>query len=66
MLFYSIFSPHLCEGDFLSFNFKFKPCLLRRRAELVGLKSILSPHDFRRAFALIMPRNGVDIFALKN
>jgi len=40
-------------------------CLLRRRAELVGLKDIPTPHDFRRAFALIMLRNGVDIFALQ-
>jgi len=49
----------------LSFNFKFKPCLLRWRADLVGLKSIPTPHDFRRTFALIMLRNGVDIFALQ-
>lgn len=49
----------------MSFNFKFKPCLLRRCAELVGLKSIPTPHDFRRTFALIMLRNGVDIFALQ-
>jgi len=40
-------------------------CLLRRRAELIGLKDIPTPHDFRRAFALIMLRNGVDIFALQ-
>jgi site-specific recombinase XerD len=40
-------------------------CLLRKRAELVGLKSIPTPHDFRRAFALIMVRNGVDIFAMQ-
>ena len=49
----------------MSFNFKFKPCLLRQRAELVGLKSMTTPHDFRRTFALIMLCNGVDIFALQ-
>ena len=65
ILFYTIFSPHLGEGDFLSFNFKFKPRLLRQRAELVGLKGIPTPHDFRRSFALIMLRNGVNIFALQ-
>lgn len=40
-------------------------CFLRRRAERIGLKSIPTPHDFRRAFALVMLRNGVDIFALQ-
>lgn len=40
-------------------------CLLRRRAQLAGLKDIPTPHDFRRAFALVMLRNGVDIFALQ-
>ena len=39
--------------------------LLRRRAEQTGMKSIPTPHDFRRAFALVMLRNGVDIFALQ-
>lgn len=40
-------------------------CLLRRRAEWAELKDIPTPHDFRRAFALIMLRNGVDVFALQ-
>jgi site-specific recombinase XerD len=40
-------------------------CLLRRRARLAGLNGIPSPHDFRRAFALLMLRSGVDIFALQ-
>ena len=39
--------------------------LLRRRAELAGLQDIPTPHDFRRAFALSMLRNGVDVFALQ-
>jgi len=31
----------------------------------VGLKSVPAPHDFRGVFALIMLRNGVDIFAMQ-
>jgi integrase len=49
----------------LSFNFQLKSCLLRRRADLVGLESIPTTHDFRRAFVLIMLRNGVESFALQ-
>ena len=40
-------------------------CLLRRRAQSAGINAIPSPHDFRRAFALVMLRSGVDIFALQ-
>jgi integrase/recombinase XerD len=40
-------------------------CLLRRRAQLAGIKDTPTPHDFRRAFALVMLRNGVDVFALQ-
>lgn len=39
--------------------------VLRRRAQMAGIKDILTPHDFRRASALVMLRNGVDIFALQ-
>ncbi len=51
------------HGDRMTYNSL--RCLLRRRAELIELKEIPTPHDFRRAFALIMLRNGVDIFALQ-
>lgn len=40
-------------------------CMLRKRAQLAGIKDIPTPHDFRRAFALVMLRSGVDIFALQ-
>jgi site-specific recombinase XerD len=39
--------------------------LLDRRAKLAKLENKPSLHDFRRAFALNMLRNGVDIFALQ-
>jgi site-specific recombinase XerD len=32
-------------------------------AEQIGLKSIPIPHGFHQAFALVMLRNGMDIFA---
>ena len=40
-------------------------CSLRRRTRLAHLKDVPSPHDFRRPFALLMLRSGVDIFALQ-
>ena len=40
-------------------------CVLRRRAIQACLKDIPTPHDFRRAFALVMLRYGVDIFSLQ-
>ena len=39
--------------------------LLNRRTKLAKLSTKPSLHDFRRAFALNMLRNGVDIFALQ-
>lgn len=39
--------------------------LLDRRAKLAKLENKPTLHDFRRAFALNMLRNGVDIFALQ-
>ena len=39
--------------------------ILRRRSRDAGLAETPSPHDFRRAFALQMLRNGSDIFALQ-
>lgn len=38
--------------------------ILRRRAERAGVPAP-SPHDFRRAFALIALRNGVDLISLQ-
>ena len=49
----------------MSFNFQLKSCLLRRCAELVGLKSVPTNPDFRGVFALIMLRNGVESFAMQ-
>jgi len=40
-------------------------CLLRRRASLVQLPYIPTPHDFRRAIALVMLRSGVNVFAFQ-
>jgi site-specific recombinase XerD len=51
------------HGDRMTYNAL--RCRLPRPAELVGLKSVPTPHDFRRAFLLIMLRNGVDIFAMQ-
>jgi integrase/recombinase XerD len=39
--------------------------ILERRAKKAGLKKQPTLHDFRRAFALTMLRNGVNIFALQ-
>jgi site-specific recombinase XerD len=40
--------------------------ILRRRAEQIGMKSIPTPHDFRRAFELMMLHNGVVSLPCKN
>ncbi len=39
--------------------------MIDRRARIAGLSNKPSAHDFRRAFALNMLRNGADIFALQ-
>jgi integrase/recombinase XerD len=39
--------------------------MLQRRAKMAGLKDAPSPHDFRRAMALIMLRAGTDVFSLQ-
>lgn len=38
--------------------------ILKRRSKLAGIQGP-SPHDFRRAFALAMLRNGADVFSLQ-
>lgn len=38
--------------------------LIRRRAEEAKLTGIPYPHDFRRAFAITLWRNGVDIVTI--
>lgn len=39
---------------------------IERLAKKAGLENMPSPHDFRRAFALEMLRNGADVFSLQN
>ncbi len=39
--------------------------LLKRRCKRAGLAKQCAPHDFRRAFALNMLRNGADLYALQ-
>ena len=51
------------EGDRLSYNGLRE--ILRRRARDAGLKDEPTLHQFRRAFALNMLRNGADIFSLQ-
>jgi site-specific recombinase XerD len=51
------------NGDRLTYNGL--RLLLDRRAKLAKLDNKPTLHDFRRAFALNMLRNGVDIFALQ-
>jgi integrase/recombinase XerD len=51
------------NGDRLTYNGL--RLLLERRAKVAKLDNKPTLHDFRRAFALNMLRNGVDIFALQ-
>lgn len=51
------------NGDGITYNGL--RLLLDRRVKLAKLETKPSLHDFRRAFALNMLRNGVDIFALQ-
>jgi site-specific recombinase XerD len=58
------FDPVFCKDDGTRMTYETLRQLIRRRAEEAKLLGIPYPHDFRRAFAITLWRNGVDIVTI--